>query len=955
MPKPLDLDPSFDGETNAIRIVAGPTDPVATEPLDDVAPRFSGFPTQIIQNLIETRTSRLKAQDGTELDMKTGLPPGIRFGLSWRDSPEDQQRFLEAHYGPGKARYVDGEWVVRVPDAVNQKETDVLAVPDDYSFGSFGELPRFVFDVAAGEVGERGAARIPWLGRLRGLLGIGRRALGQGAGVGMSGAALDVAARAHDEVPWNLPDIFLRRGAEGLATTAIGVPLLSATTALQWARSPLAGQTGEVEVNLRKAIQHFKDRTGIDIEVEPALLTGDESLVARHRFGRKLPFAAEYVTSRETNRKAIRERVLDIIVGAQPSDMEELARAFSYKIKTGIDPYREAVEAAEKRHADAAAAMGEVEAAKLAPSARGLARTINQRIGELTTHDMLIDPQMVAELNRSKLLLMRSQAVQRNSALYQRFEDAGGREAMVDMEPYAARAKALYDDLPQELKVNADSGVVEATGGVASEFVPERNVINRLRQLMVGGERRFHDLQQMRTEVWDDISKAGVFPSLGVGYQKQIAGLLTDAMDNGLKGLPGDLDKLAKDAAEDYAKNVAIFDKKGIKEAFDLDDIGPNELITKYLKGPTSRDRYNTLKGFVGETSTEFRMLKRAIADDRIQPALLEGGDLVNLEKYGKQIESFAINEPHLAADVFGGFHNAAELRRMGVALQEYAGKKVPDKTANDFLTGKISSAELKEVMAAQDALDEQVRGHILSSFKTGKLPSNITHLDILNRFYDTAQPEELRKLMAIVADDDEMTRKLRVGLMTKLMRTDPSEGATLEWIIHAEKNKRAREILNPQMFEDLKQWSHIESPYVKAKKVGDSAGTMARGAVLGGVMADWIGTGSKLVKNLAVSVMLDNDQLRKWFMRDMGTHGAASTVADGTIALMSSVPFMEGMMEQLGDETKLGNAYKNMKHSLADFTQRVFDKNYKDAQSRERLNREIRKRKPLDFGEPLQ
>lgn len=855
-------------------------------------------------------------EPGTPLDKETGLTTWDRLQLARRSAEQDQFAYLKNKYGD-KVRQVDGQWIVRVPDEATGGEKDIVANPHKMTIGDLGALAGHTPEIAAWVAGEKGLRAIPMLGKMTGFKGVIRDVVGGAAGAESFGTAQDIETRAlEDRRPVDLGEILGRRAGGFLADVAIGAPLMGAMKFVNWMRSPFGGLATDVQFDMVAAQKEFYQKTGILVPLNLAEISGNPDIAARFRQLKRYPGSAEPMAEFAQRQGAAMQKLQDIMVGTDVADEAKLGQQVVGAAETKLQPLI----------AGEAAAKGEV----AAKGAADIESTVAGRTVPTSSPGIA-----VGEMIRTRLTSLRDAAKAEADRLYGEFRNITGDNPIISG---ADLAKAA-----EKIKKDAASAFHAAPTGTEQEaskaFVPETSVMRRLDEMIANKDAkyRFSDLQKMRAEVFDDLSKSEAVPGMGAHYLSRISGALTEAMEKGVSDIADPTAKTALEAANKfYKENVVPFSKKGINEIFKNEFepgyIFPGKLAEAFTTGAEATDRYMQLQKFLGPASGEMQVLNRHIADSVLKQGQLLGADTLDAKTFLRNLSNFVNDKPEIAAQVLGN-KQAKLVETAKVMILAAENDKLPvDEVAKLIASGKADTTSLQKLMRAQAALDDKTSNSILDAIKRKTVTGlDVSAEDIVTRWIPKASRGEIEQFMSMLADRPALTDDIRSLYAQKLLTKASETGKPVtEVLAKAYGDEKGRLLLGDKLMEDLQRFGALQKG-IGAAKGGDIGASMASAGRLDKALVKPLTFLPQALREWVTAKVLTSDTMRNWALNPRNQE-------PGNIMLvLSSPPFVRAVADTFGTGTAAQNVMQSIHQGLGDW--------FKSNVAQQKVDQEMNKR----------
>jgi len=493
---------------------------------------------------------------------------------------------------------------------------------------------------------------------------------------------------------------------------------------------------------------------------------------------------------------------------------------------------------------------------------------------------------------------------------------------------------------------------------VLREFVPQ-NVLSRLDSVigLKGAKFSLSDLQQMRREVYDDISKGEGVPGLGTHYLADVGEALTKAIDRGVTSLPsGDLKTALQAANEHYKTKVVPFNRQGLTDLFrradEVGHVSDFEVVSRLLGSDKAVRNWQLMKETLG-AGPAFDKMKRAVADNIVEHSRLPGDTTIDAKSFIKGLYDFRLKYPEIARDVFSGKEN--ELFRQGRFLTYSQGDKIDETQLGALLKDKSASApKLKILIDAERNKDEVFRNSIMKAVGEGSLnEQTLKPTEFVNRMLETAQPAEVEKILDAIGrermqdvpvarfgtattHESRMTappllEELRQKTFEKIFR-DAARNASAEDVnrIMSGQNThilsgvkiadklanptykhKIKSILGPELFQDLEQYIKLQTAPEKASQSFASAGGLAAGAQIASLeQRGLFAYLSSSARNFIFSTLLSRRPLRTWLTSIPNEPGKMSLI-------LSNPVFLEAVTKEFGKGTAAESFMSGIKQAI--------------------------------------
>jgi hypothetical protein len=284
------------------------------------------------------------------------------------------------------------------------------------------------------------------------------------------------------------------------------------------------------------------------------------------------------------------------------------------------------------------------------------------------------------------------------------------------------------------------------------------------------------DLKLMRTTVDDEISKAQAIPGVSTAYLQRVRNMFTDAMDGAIAAIddPGFKQKWLS-ANNYYKKNIVRFDHDaiaGILRPYGKGGIGDSAIVEKAL---TDLDYYKTLRGFVGENSTEHAILKRRMLDKLYSSAETAEAGVIDGKKFVESLKDLYDNRRPIADDILGTKNKSffdpstTTFRDNAAALTFIKDSKLPVTDIEDFLAGKRGFNGLRDVAEARKAMEKEYSSDIVKAIGSSRVPGDLKAGEFVERFLNHASYDDTVKAMDLIATKPTLQQSIRAKQIESL------------------------------------------------------------------------------------------------------------------------------------------------------------------------------------------
>ncbi len=840
------------------------------------------------------------AAPGIELDTASGGPASDRFSLGWLRDETDRLKSLTKKY-PGMVRLsTDGKPIVRITDEATGKARDVLFDERGASAKDLLDIAHAIPEVAA-SMGSFFLAKRVGLGRVG-------QSVSSAIGGQAGGAAMDVAARTAHDLPVRPTEIASQRlkgvgmdvGLDALLAGSGGILKGTADTAMGYAPRFLVKNQGEAQRLAIESAKAIKDQFGIEIPLSVAEQTGSKMLAKIEGFAENVqggPIKKLRGVAEEKMRQA----------------QESLLRLFDphagpLNIPTGEEVGNRALTALQahgKLYDDAVTGAKEA-------TVRASTDEILSTMDKASLPNRLMEKRDIGAAVRQRALAMREDFQKTGGQLYENvWKLPGGKDRIFPGTHLAAEAKKLLSTLPP-------SG-----NQVSKEFVPP-DVVGRLNEIIANPKtkRSLADLKQMRTDVDNAIAQGEAIPGVQTHYLGRVRKLLSDEMERVTSSIPdGRLKAAWKKANDHYATGRGKFDTIGVAELFKEGDVpgrvGDAQIVGKVLgTAEQANDRYFIMKEFLGQSSQEWKMLKRAMLDDIYEASLdsvsgrtLDAGKLLN------RVDSL---DREIRRDLLGGLES--DLRASASVLGAAQGK-VPVEVVDKLVGSRpLSAGNLHAAIRAEAARDKEYKKGIMQAIKSGG-DIKIKPDEFVDRFLSLAGKEEVDEAVAILGRNpglmEDIRRKAIEGVFLKAKRQptpsdivrglheDPTQILSGKALLSAMGNspddlRKLRAVLGDDAYNTLVHIGNITAAQGARDALAGSSGSLAnQNFLIKLVTQPGAASMEYLAKVRLVSALIASPQLRK--LTSM-THTPAD-LSRITDAVIYSTPVLRSLQETYGDE----------------------------------------------------
>jgi hypothetical protein len=855
--------------------------------------------------------------DGVPLDIETGISARDKLMLSFRRKKEDQTDYLKNRYGEDNVRTdSNGDFIVRTLGQ-DGKPVDLKVNESEMHSKDLLSLAGAVPEVVGGILAIKQGRGLPGIGKLGGVSGLQRDVLASALGGEAAGAVKDIGVGALDEkqVP-DLSEIAKTRAEMGVGDVALGEATLGAGRLFNALRSPFDSSRGPVQRKMIEAQDYFKQnpKYNTDVPLTAGESTGAPILTRTEAYMEKLPGGG-------TPFKELKGKQEDALRSLQQQMMGKIPMADEPLGRNMIDALMQKVAPAEESVSQAAQQVGKVGT-----------RNIENIIGQVTTPERQSFQEETGKVVRDAVTAKRDAVKSEADRLYEAVRNAPGGEGKVfDAEPLQERFKDILKRLPSpEASTQVPTGILGPSGTpitrtatgqeVLKEFVPP-NVLSRLQRVADLKDAKFSlsDLQQMRREVYDDISKGEGVPGLGTHYLADIGKAITGAIDEGVSQLPSsDLKTALQSANQFYKEKVIPFNRVGLTELFRNPDeaghISDSEVISRIFSGGKATERYNLMKEVLGEGSPELAKMKRSMLDTIIDSSRVDGENTIDPKKLVQNLTRLRVDAPSVAQDMLGGKIN--ELFREAKFLEYKPGDKIDAQQLQNLLKSRSPTAKALQVLVdAERQRDSLYQNEIYKMLKSGELSkSGLNPVQFVNRFLDAAKPSDIKQVMYALRGNPELVQDIRAKTIEKIFRNaaraaqpedvgkllsdDPTRIVSGTSVFKQIENplfrQKLKTIIGPEIFNDLEHYIHLQAGIQYKEQSFASAGGLAAGMQIANLTRH--GPFRYLyeaTKDWVVASLLTRPPLRQWLS------SVPSTSEPGVISsLLTSPQFLRAVAQ---------------------------------------------------------
>lgn len=829
---------------------------------------------------VRVRPFAERAMIDVPVDITTGIPLNERFALEFRREP-DQKAYLERIYGVGNVRQFEGEWIVRKPNEATGILTDYKVEPEGPP-SSLVAVP-VIKQLAEYYLGAKAARALPKIGGAKGFPGALRDIAGGSTAIQVSGGVSDAVIRATEGRSMDFAEIARSRALLGALDLGIGGLGATGSAFMRFLSNPFIGSRAQVQIDGLAARDYLATKYGVDIELLPGEITGSPVLSRKELFMEKVPGSSAFFRAFAQKRDAAFETLQNIMLGRTVPDDDVLGNRAIGLLQRNIAPTEEAFAAAKR------------------DLAGGAIDEISRIVSDATLAESNFTRAFIGDVIRNRVVSLRDEARASANALYAKVRALGGDAPIFNADELAGEARKMYADLPPQFRPTPAG--VEVLPSTA--FASETHVISKLRELMAseGQSFRLTDLQRMRREVFDDMMKGEAVPGLSTHYLSDIGNMITRAIERGVDALPtGELKAALQQANKFYRDEVLKFEQKGIAEIFNpisiKTHVGPAELASRLTTGPTGADKFNVLKGLLGENSLEIKLLKRQMADEVLSAGMNPGEKLINAKQLIASLDRFKVSNPDLYKDVFGKIGES--IRKEAKLADVLDDDTLPVDVVRDLLRSPTPTAtKLSAALTAQRELNATYRNTILNGIREGKFDAtSIKPDEFVNQFMDKATRKEIKDVMDRLIGHPEIVEDIRASALQKMFKDSRLSGKTVtDALAKAQRTPELRELLGDEMFNDLEAFGFVQKAIAAKRAQAESAGAFAGSRRADEALTRPLRYVSDYVREMATAIAFSNPATRHWISR------IPASEPSKLYLVLSSPPFVRAVMDHFGND----------------------------------------------------
>lgn len=850
-----------------------------------------------------------------------GLTAGQRLMLGFRNTPTDKAQYLVNQFGVGN--------VLPTPDESNfliktvgedGKPKVIMANEIGLSGGDVAALGSAIPQTVAALLAVKGGRSIPRVGVLKGGVGALRDMVTGAIGAETAGAVTDVASQLYDTGTTDIGQVAKERATNIPVDVALdaltGGAVKAGKGALNILSNPLGIAQGEVQRNAIDAVRRIKDKTGIDLQLSGGEASGLPVQQMMESYVESKPSGTGAQRAFKDKQDSIVSQFQAFLFGGAKTD-EEIGMAAANElqgIRTVFD----------KNTENAALALR-----------KNITKGIEDEIDSLAPGaSILLKPELGGAV-RGKIEVLRNAEKAKSDQLFGAVKALiGDNDRIFPAKGLAKDADEIIKSLPSVDKIVTEvSPLLDASGRPLTqaeikevplkEFIPE-NIIARLKALKDAKDSSFSlsDLQQLRSDVYDDIRKSEAVPGYGTGYLSKIGKSLTKAIDDGIEGLKDpNIKSTLKIANEHYKTDVLKFEEAGIGDLFrrvrEPGFMENSQIVDRLINDP---DKYSRTIKLLGPQSQEANTIRKFIADDIFKSSMVDlDGEFVDSKQFVKSLKNFADKNRSTFNDVFQG--KAGTLIGMAKAGGIAEGE-VPARELREILTSNKSNRDIglaiNKLVNARELEKSLYKNTVIKKFTKGELDADsIRPQEFVNNFLSDASPSEIKDVMSLLSGSPDLTEQIRRKSMEKLFlaaernptaldisrkaagdKTIMASGETIFKELSSDSEK-FRSVLGSETYDLLKDYLSYEAARVRKKEIAQGTGMLAKGSAISALINNTPGIKdlASIVKYKIASNILASDAMRKISARTW----RAGEIPDMWKLIATSEPFVKGIVEDFG------------------------------------------------------
>jgi hypothetical protein len=705
--------------------------PISLPALDDLQAQISGGaaanapPTgiSITPNLTFEQRNQRRDEMGQPIpiDRTEGLPSMMSYArISAQATPEEKLAVLNKLYPDKAARILDtGDLAVAIPDSKTGRVRDVVINPMGLDTHDLVDLAVHAPEIAAGmaaAIVTRGRGTWKTVGQivLSGLASGGAGAVKEGVVRGAEGFDIQ-------------PGDILRRQGVNAATDMVFQGALGAGAKALGILSPFARTKGPIQLDQDAAKKFMKDQMGVDFEATqtPGQITGNRTLLKLEAGELKQPGSSRILENKREMQVAAIETIQKKALGAVPAaeDVGEGAIASLQRSKVG--PLEGAVTEAKEKLIE----KGETELVKQLDELTGVPSKVSTfEAGKE------IRPAVAEKFAAEDEIVKKAYA--KVNAL------PGGSGDILPGDAVAKAALEIREELPKVIK----GGKTETLPSGVPEGL-ERAL--RDMEALAGGKVSLQTLTNMKRAAFDEIAKTEAVPGVKERWFTKVATAYEQGIQQGIEAVDDKTLKAALQTARDeYKQRILPFERQGLADIprtpFEAGFKSEEELVTRLTSGSKAQHNWRVLKETLGETSTPFKKIKRAILDSEVDKATDKLTGHVDAQALEKAFTGLMDDHPQLARDVFGSDAKKLLLNLRSMGLMKRGDPLDPDEIKYLLTSENVNEANLiKLVQAERNRAETYVNGIIRDVADGFPIASKLKPTQFVDRVMDLKTPSK--------------------------------------------------------------------------------------------------------------------------------------------------------------------------------------------------------------------
>lgn len=899
----------------------------ATQDFYQPDPGFTKLQNQLSPESFKQRNER---NLGVPLDTETGAPFLQRVGAAFRSEPAQVVKYWQDLYGKDNVKLLDnGEFAVRVLG--DDGKPKMLAVNEE-------KLTLKDMDTIAGQLPEI-AGSIVAIRSLKGVPPTANRfwrwakELGAGAvGAEGAGAAKDMAVRGMDQMPIEPGTVLKNRALQLPVDIGLGAAMSLGTKIMGKAITPFGGEIPAIQFDANEAARYWASR-GVKLPYSAGEKTGSMFLQRSEAELKKLPGASGPFDDLRSQQSTAIQQMQEIAQGRANGNMpsiEDVSERVQRVLRDELEPQERLISNArsqlvQEAHENAMRIVGSQTLPARMDYADDIGRTIRQRVqaerADFTAQSKLLYDAVRALPGGSERILAPGNLA---------------KEAADYLEKKLP-SKDVITELPIGVLGPRGEPILRTETGkeVFKEFVPP-GVVSRLQALASAGDTKFglQDLISMRSDVRNAIAEGEAIKGVQTHHLGEIADMLTRSIKRGVDSIPDKSLKSAYEAAEThYREGVNKFHTRLIgsilKEPTAPGAIGDAKVFDRVVSG---EDSIAELKTFLGADSSEYKMLKRGIADEIYRKSQYPGQDLLNAKSFLSKLDSLRKDQPKVFDEVFGyrGINLLQQAQMMTIGQAD----KIESAALDQNIANPRANLNLRTLIDAQREQDRVYKNKILKSIGSNTLPGEgIDPNQFLNRFVDSAAPEQVRTVMSMLeAADPQAAEIMRAKTVQKILsesgrkpgamdrvalRLDENRVVnteTLQSMLRDPEKKRVYEaIIGADGIESLDMLAKAVKPIEAKDRAFAAAGGISSGMQIGKFwQGGLLGFADKAVHNLFGGFVLTTPGVRQAIANNVMTPERMHSLLKLTLY---SEPVVKAFMQDYGQQAP--QIYQRLSDSL--------------------------------------